>query len=125
VNKSKAANEKNAVGRPLVQLSDLPPNWRDIMHAVYGEGGSDAEVKCALAIAPARAMSNDLFNALQDREPDFSEAVKEGRQLAEAWWAAAGKKGMRRQIDPTATVVVVRVFAGNEAFGRTGATAML
>lgn len=74
-----------SVGRPLVTLDDLAPNWRDIMHAIYNEGGCDAEVKVALAIEPSRAMSNGLWDDLQEREPEFSQAVKEGRQLAEAW----------------------------------------
>jgi hypothetical protein len=84
----------NAVGRPRVQLSDLPDGWRTIMHAIYADGGSDAEAKVAMAIHPARAMSNDLWDDLREREPEFSEAVKEGRQLSEAWWAAAGRRGI-------------------------------
>lgn len=96
----------NEVGRPVVQLSDLAENWRDIMHAIYGDGGSDAEVKVALAISPARAMSNDLWDALQAREPEFSEAVKEGRQLSEAWWANAGKRGIFMGKDFNATTYV-------------------
>lgn len=64
------------------------------MHAIYGEGGSDAEVKVALAIPPARALSNDLWDALQDREPDFSEAIKEGHQLARAWWESTGRRNL-------------------------------
>lgn len=82
------------LGRPLITLEDLAPNWREIMHAIYGEGGSDAEVKVALAIPPARAMSNDLWDAMQKREPIFSEAVKEGKVLSEAWWARLGQKGI-------------------------------
>ncbi|WP_430256848.1 hypothetical protein [Neorhizobium sp. DAR64872/K0K18] len=56
------------------------------MHTIYGDGGSDAEVKVALAYPPARAMSTDLFDALKKREPVFSGAVKEGTLFAEAWW---------------------------------------
>lgn len=32
------------------------------MHAIYAEGGSDAEVKVALAIPPSRAISNILWD---------------------------------------------------------------
>lgn len=95
---------ENAVGRPRVTLDDLPPGWRDAMHSIYGQGGSDAEVKCAIAIPPSRAMSNDLWEDLQKREPEFSEAVKEGRTLSEAWWANAGKSGMMMGKDFNATV---------------------
>src|SRR5258708_3481836 len=80
--KKTASEEKNPDGRALVKLSDLTENWRDVMHNIYREGGSDAEVKVALAIFPARALSNDLWDDLQKREPEFSESVKESRLLA-------------------------------------------
>lgn len=47
-----AAAKENAVGRPAAVLSDLIENWRDVMHAIYGDGGFGAEVKVALAIPP-------------------------------------------------------------------------
>jgi hypothetical protein len=37
------------------------------MHALYNGGASDAEVKVALAVPPARSMSNDLWDDMQDR----------------------------------------------------------
>ncbi len=82
------------VGRPSITLDDLPSGWRDLMHEIYSLGGSDAEVKVAIAISPARALSNDLWDALQEREEEFSEAVKQGRQVAEAWWQVQARKGL-------------------------------
>jgi hypothetical protein len=64
------------------------------MHLIYQEGGTDIEVRCALAIPPSKAMSDDLWYALIEREPEFSRAVKEGQLLAEAWWIQQGRKGM-------------------------------
>lgn len=64
------------------------------MHAIYAEGGSDAEAKVAMAIPPSRAMSNTLWDDLQKREPEFSEAIKEGRQLAEAWWMMMARQNL-------------------------------
>lgn len=43
---------------------------------------------------PPRATSNDLWDALREHEHEFSEAVKEGHVLAEAWWSAQGKRGL-------------------------------
>ncbi len=83
----------NTVGRPVVTLEDLDPNWRNMMHVNYG-GGSDDEVEVALAIPPSRAMSNDLWDALQKREPNFSEAILEGQQLAPAWWQRKAREGL-------------------------------
>jgi hypothetical protein len=48
------------------------------MLQVFAEGGSDAEAKVALAIPPSRALSNDLWDALRERENEFSEAVRQG-----------------------------------------------
>jgi hypothetical protein len=84
----------NSVGRPLTTIADLAENWRDIMHAIYADGGSDAEVKVALAIPPSRAISNMLWDDLQAREPEFSEAIREGRILAEMWWQRKGREGL-------------------------------
>jgi hypothetical protein len=43
---------------------------------------------------------------LQERELEFSEPIKEGRLLSEAWWAAAGQKGifMARTLTPRLTL---------------------
>jgi endo-1,4-beta-D-glucanase Y len=64
------------------------------MHALYNGGASDSEVKVALAIAPAGAISNDLWDDLQDRYPEFSEVVQEGHMLAEAWWTKQGRRAL-------------------------------
>jgi hypothetical protein len=85
---------KNAVGRPLTKLSDLDPNWEATMTTLYQEGASDVEVMVALAIPPARAMSDDLWYGLMEREPDFSRAVKSGHKLAETWWQQQARKGL-------------------------------
>ncbi|MGO7032637.1 hypothetical protein ACCT19_17120 [Rhizobium ruizarguesonis] len=84
----------NSVGRPLTTIADLVENWRDIMHTIYADGGSDAEVKIALAVPPSRAISNMLWDDLQAREPEFSEAIREGRILAEMWWQRKGREGL-------------------------------
>jgi hypothetical protein len=52
------------------------------MHALYNSGASDSEVELALAISPARAISNDLWDDLQERYSEFSEAVQESHMLA-------------------------------------------
>jgi hypothetical protein len=58
---------------------------------IYEQGGTDAEVRVALAIPPARAMSPFLWQELVDRHPEFLEAVKEGTELARAWWMQTGR----------------------------------
>ena len=91
------------MARPKVQLSDLPDNWKELALAKYEEGGADAEVKVAIAPGNSKAMSNDLFDRLMEEESEFSETIKEGRTLAEAWWAIAGRKGIYMGKDFNAT----------------------
>jgi hypothetical protein len=86
--------EPNAVGRPRTEVEDLHPDWRDIMHSMYNGGASDAELKVALAIPPARAISNGLWDDLEERHPEFSQAVQEGHMLAEAWWTKQGRRAL-------------------------------
>lgn len=64
------------------------------MRLLYQEGGTDIEVRCALAIEPSLCMSNDLWYDLIEREPEFSEAVKEGQGLAQAWWERQGRTNL-------------------------------
>ena len=92
--RGRESEHTNPVGRPRTKLEDLHPDWRDIMHALYNGGASDAEIKVALAIPPARAMSNDLWDDLQERSVEFSEAVQEGHMLAESWWTRQGRKAL-------------------------------
>jgi hypothetical protein len=40
------------------------------MHALYNGGASDVEVKAALAVPRATAISNDLWDDLPERYPD-------------------------------------------------------
>jgi hypothetical protein len=82
----------NQVGRPRYTLADLPDGWRNMMHVIYADGGSDAEVKVALAIPPASALSNALWDELQGREPEFLQAIQEGRVLARCGGSAEGGK---------------------------------
>ena len=51
-------------------------------------------MKVALAVPPARAISNDLWDALQERYPEFSKAVLEGHMLAEAWCMKQGRRAL-------------------------------
>ena len=82
------------MGRPRTTLSDLRTDWRDAMLDIYQEGGSDAEVRVALAIPPARAMSYQVWESLIETSPPFAEAIKEGTELARAWWIRLGRQSI-------------------------------
>lgn len=84
-------------GRPQRTLASLPSDWKEQVAALYVEGASDAEIKHALRV------SNDLFARWLKDEPEFAEAVKEGRLASEAWWARLGREGAsgKADINPT------------------------
>lgn len=78
-------SETREVGRPLITLTDLRKDWEAAMTSIYQIGGTDTDVRVALAIAPSRALDHDIFKRLQEQHPEFSEAVQAGYALAEAW----------------------------------------
>jgi hypothetical protein len=76
------------MGRPKKTIEDLPPNWEEVI-GLYDEGASDTEVKVTLGL------SNDLWARLVKEEPEFSEAVKRGREKSKAWWERTGRIALR------------------------------
>jgi len=83
-----------AAGRPKEGLDTLPLNWQDQILSLYSEGGSDVEVK-ALIYSMRHTFSNDLWDRWIEEEPQFSEIIKKGRQLSEAWWHMNGRTNLR------------------------------
>ena len=73
-------------GRPKKDLTELPEDWKDQIIALGERGGSDVETRAMLRI------SKDLWYRWLEEEPEFSETVKEARDLCEAWWVAHGRE---------------------------------
>jgi hypothetical protein len=80
----------NPDGRPKITLDDLPDGWVEAALKLYGEGGSDVEVRAFVF----GGMSNDLWTRLLAEESLFSETVERGRELAKAWWYSAGRTAL-------------------------------
>lgn len=85
--------QKRPSGRPKSNL-DLPNGWQDEVLGLYAEGASDVEIK-ALIYNWRKSYSNDLWERWMKDEPEFSETVKVGRALAEAWWAKSGRTSLK------------------------------
>jgi len=82
----------NTAGRPLEQF-DLPEGWQDEVLSLYQEGGSDVEVK-ALIYTMRGSFSNDLWDRWKKDEPQFSETIKAGKLISNAWWEKKGRKNL-------------------------------
>lgn len=83
------------MARPKKTIKDLPGGWQDTIMSLMEEGASKVEVKANLRI------SNDLFDRLIKEEPLFSETVKRGEQLSQAWWERQGRVNLKnREFSP-------------------------
>tara|TARA_R110000772_G_scaffold120327_5_gene226535 strand:- start:12839 stop:13219 length:381 start_codon:yes stop_codon:yes gene_type:complete len=79
-------------GRPQAPL-DLPKGWQDIVLALYKEGASQVEIK-ALIYDWRGSFSNDLWDRWNKDEPEFSEVIKVGLMLSQAWWERNGRQNI-------------------------------
>lgn len=75
-------------GRPQKNLKDLPRSWKTKVLDLMMSGGSQVEVRAALDI------SNDLYYRLLKDESEFSETIKKGLLLSEAWWERQGRENL-------------------------------
>jgi hypothetical protein len=72
---------------------NFPDGWRDYVIKMYREGASDVEVKAYLYDIRG-SLSNDLWERWLEEEPDFSETIKRGKLLSEAWWNQIGRTSL-------------------------------
>lgn len=77
-------------------LLDLPENWYNQVLSLYSEGASDVEVK-ALIYQWRGSFSNDLWDRWLKEEQEFSETIKMGKLISEAWWNKAGRKNLENR----------------------------
>lgn len=82
------------MARPLETIESLPEQWYNDILDLYKEGASDVEVK-ALIYQWRGSFSNDLWERWVKEEPQFSETIKTGRLLSEAWWNKLGRVNLK------------------------------
>lgn len=69
------------MGRPEINPQDIESNWKEAMLNAYSDGKSDVWVRARVF----KAVSNSTWYRWLEHE-EFSETVKEGRLLSQAWW---------------------------------------
>ena len=84
-------------GRPKEYDEQWVKNHLDKLPAMFKDGQSIAEVCAELG------MCKDTFYRLKKEYPVFSDAIKNGELLSEAWWSRLGRKGASgaAEINPT------------------------
>jgi len=84
----------NLGGRPKDGLETLPDEWYASIIDLYLAGASDVEVK-AWIYHNKGSFSNDLWDRWMKEEPQFSETIKMGKILSEAWWHKSGRINLK------------------------------
>jgi hypothetical protein len=83
-------------GRPKVSTDELPNGWQEAIVDLYKQGASDVEIK-ALICDWRGSISNDLWDRWMLEESGFSETIKKGKLLSEAWWQKEGRTKLSDQ----------------------------
>ena len=90
------AKQKNPVGRPK-ELFKPWAGWQDDILSLYSEGGSDVEIRAMMLEKMKRKSFHfDLWDRWLKEEAQFSETIKMGKLLSEAWWMREGREGLKK-----------------------------
>lgn len=81
------------IGRPKEELK-LPEGWYNSILDLYKQGASDVEIKAWIYDARG-SFSNDLWDRWLKDEEQFSETIKIGKILSEAWWSKSGRISLK------------------------------
>ena len=81
------------MARPTEGIESLPEGWYNEVLSLYKEGAADVEIK-ALIYEWRGSFSNDLWDRWMIQEKEFSETIKTGRLLSEAWWNKKGRSNL-------------------------------
>lgn len=89
---------KNAIdnngGRPKIGLEILWDGWQEDIISMYKNGASDVEVRC-LIFEKTGKLSYTLWDRWIKEEDEFSEIIKTGKMLSEAWWVKQGRVNLK------------------------------
>lgn len=83
------------MARPKSNL-DLPDGWQDTILDLFKSGASLVEIKAEI-YRQRGSFSNDLFDRWLAEEPEFSETIKVGKLLSEAWWHKKGRLSLENK----------------------------
>ena len=90
---------KNQGGRPPYTLNDLWDNWYNDILELYSQGASDVEIRVLIYEKTNKNIkcSYDLWERWLNEEPEFSETIKMGKQISEAWWTKTGRVNLESE----------------------------
>lgn len=80
-------------GRPKITLGDLPEEWKAKALTYYASGASDTEIR----VNCLNGICHETWERLLAEEPEFSEAIKMGRDMSRAWWESNGRLNLENK----------------------------
>lgn len=83
--------DKKSAGRPMKSTKDFPDNWKELILNKMKEGASKKEIIADLNIG------SQLFYDLIKRDEEFSNTIKRGEDLEEAWWLKKGRENLENK----------------------------
>lgn len=79
-------------GQPKKTVENcMPENWDKIILEKSAEGCSDVEIRAHLCMLGGK-FSHETWYALIEREIAFSETIKKGKILCQAWWERVSRE---------------------------------
>ncbi len=78
--------------------------WVADIIGLYSEGASDVEIRGLIIekLVNRKSLSHVLWERWLAEEEDFSETIKEGRQLSQVWWEKQGRVNLQnKEFSPT------------------------
>lgn len=94
---------KNAIGNegghPKIGLEVLWEGWYNDILEEYRNGASDVEIRALIWEKTNKEIkaSYTLWDRWINEEFEFSETIKMGKLLSEAWWAKTGRKNLENK----------------------------
>jgi hypothetical protein len=75
-------------GRPKTELQELRTGWQDKIIEMSKVGASATEIRAETGIG------RELWERLEEEEPEFRAVASLGRELSEAWWMNEARKNL-------------------------------
>lgn len=77
-------------GRPKLTTGSFPKQWKREILDKYKQGAADIEI-----YAGYLGICHETFTRLLNEDSIFSETIKNGRALSEAWWIENGRTNLK------------------------------